>query len=329
MAGAGIQHYGVPSTTGITALEVAVGPTVTVGLPSDGGDDPDPDPTTTTVADPADPSPSPPPAPAAAPAPARAPHVVIVGDSTAAGLATGLQQWGADTGRLRVTSVTSPGCATHSGTEFRVRTGYVFTPKGCEALFGGAAALAVAEEADAFVVFIGSAQLADWRYPDRTGWHHLQEPAITAEYRQAMRRALAELDGAGIPILWADVPTPDWDLDEFSALMGSGAVPGAGPITMNDPARTATLNALDAEEIAAHPMAVIFPWKEHLEGPDGTVPDDMRSDGLHIADDQIPGIAEGWLMALLDAGYDEVVARAPAGLSPPTDQAWSRSTASG
>jgi hypothetical protein len=239
-------------------------------------------------------------------------------------LASGLQRWGADTGRLRVTSVTSPGCATYSGIEFRVREGYIFTPKGCSTLFSGAAALAVAEQADAFVVFIGSSQLADWRYAGRSGWHDLQEPIITNEYRDALASALTELEGAGIPVLWADVPTPDWDLDEFSALVGSGAVPGAGAVTMNDPARAATLNSLTSAVVATHPQTVVFPWASHLAGPDGTVPDEMRADGLHISDDRIPEIAEGWLMDLLDQSYDEVVGRAPAGLAPPADHTWSR-----
>jgi hypothetical protein len=120
------------------------------------------------------------------------------------------------------------------------------------------------------------------------------------------------------------VPTPDWDLDEFSELVGSGAVPGAGPITMNDPARAASLNSLTSAGIATHPQAVVFAWASHLAGPDGTVPDEMRSDGLHVTQDRIPEIAEGWLMDLLDQSYDEVVARAPVGLSPPADHTWSR-----
>jgi hypothetical protein len=322
-AGAGIQHYGgFAPTSGVLVLDVAVGPPITA---TDVGEDAAASTTSSLVTGATAPAVVPPSTTTTAPPPpARAPYVVVVGDSTAAGLATGLQQWGADTGRLRVASVTSPGCATYSGTEFRVRDGYIFTPVGCDALFRGAADLARTEAADALVVFIGSSQLADWRYPDRSGWHHIEEPAIGAEYRTAMAEALGQLESAGIPILWADVPTPDWDLDAFSDLLGSGGVPGSGTVTMNDPERAAALNALATAVITSHPAATIFPWTSHLAGPDGTIGEDLRADGLHVSAERIPELAETWLMDLLDRTYDEVVARAPDRLTEPADHAWSR-----
>ena len=245
----------------------------------------------------------------------------MVGDSTAEVIGRGLAAWGTDSGRLRVTALTSSGCATHSGTRLRVREGYEFAPNGCPELFPSAARVAREEAVDAIVVFIGSSQLADWEYPGRSGWLSIPDAGVRQGYDGALRAALATLDEADVPILWADVPTPEWDLEVFGEMLG-GPMPGSGDVVMNDPERAAILNGLDRRIIGAHPTAALLPWAEHLAGPDGTISKDVRPDGLHVDEEKVDELAEAWLEDLLDGAYDAVVARAGGSLRPPEAHTW-------
>ena len=256
------------------------------------------------------------------PTPLRPPRIVVVGDSTAAANGTGLQQWGLRTGKLEVVTVSSPGCATFSGERFKVREGYEFTPENCDSLYATAAEQAEALRADAVVVFVGSSQLADWRFPLLDGWRHIGEPEVDAGYVPALQRALTTLGRAGRPILWADVPTPDWDLEVFGQMMGE-PLPGSGPVTLNDPARAERLNLLDIATVSAHPLAQVWDYRAHLAGPDGEVPRDIRPDGLHVSVSGMARIADAWLYDLLGETYGEIIARPGTGLTGAEPNAWS------
>ena len=259
---------------------------------------------------------------APAPEPAlRPPHLLIVGDSTAEVMANGLSAWAEETGRLRVSAVTSSGCTTYAGDRLRVRDGYEFAPKGCAELFPSAVRLAGEDPVDAVFVLIGSSQLSDWRYPGRSGWFTITDAAVQRAYEQALQDALATLDQLQVPILWADVPPPVWDLEVFGSMLG-GKLPGHGSVKMNEPARYAALRAIDDRVIPRHPTAAYVPWTAALAGPDGRIDADIRPDGLHVDDQKVDDIAEEWLMALLDESYDEVVARAGGSLRTPGDHTW-------
>jgi peptidoglycan/LPS O-acetylase OafA/YrhL len=251
----------------------------------------------------------------------RAPHLLVVGDSTAAGIGRALTDWAADTGRLRVTTVTSAGCAAYSGTRMRVREGYEFSPKGCDDLFTTAARTAVEQQADAIVVWIGSSQLADWTYEGRDGWFGINDPEVRRGYERALARTLTELAAAGVPVLWADLPVPQWDLEEFGKRLG-GPLPGSGAVTLNDPARAAVVSEINAATVPGNPMVVLWPWRAHLESPDGTISRAVRPDGLHVDEARVGEFAEAWLFDVLDQSYDEVVARRPPGLRAPADHTW-------
>lgn len=291
---------GTTSTTATTVGEVVPvtdGPTTTAA----------PQPTTTSTT-------LPPPA---------APHVLVVGDSTAAGIGRGLHTWGQESGRLQVTSVTSSGCAAYSGKLMRVRQGYEFSPKGCDTLFTTAADTARSQNVDAIVVFIGSSQLADWTYQGQDGWHSILEGPVTSAYTSALAGVLDKLTSVGVPVLWADLPTPNWDLETFGEITG-GPLPGSGPVTLNDAARAEVVNRTTSRAIAGRPLAVVWPWTANLAGGGGDIPRSVRPDGLHVDEDKVGDFADSWLFPLLDSSYDSVTARHPAGLRPPRDNAWAR-----
>jgi peptidoglycan/LPS O-acetylase OafA/YrhL len=243
--------------------------------------------------------------------PPRPPRVVVVGDSTAAATGAGLEAWGLETGRLQVVTVSEPGCGVLLGLRFIVREDYVFEPQRCDELFPRAAAAARQLGADAIVAFIGSAQLADWEYADLEGRHHLGEAVIDERYVTALGRTLVQLEAAGLPVLWATVPQPQWDLDTFSQMTGS-PVPGHGAVTLNDPPRTVRINELDELVVARSTGAVRWPFAARLAGPGGEVPTRIRPDGLHLSDAGVAEIADAWLFEELRGAYRRAVARDPA-----------------
>ncbi|MDP1821518.1 MAG: hypothetical protein Q8K58_16705 [Acidimicrobiales bacterium] len=108
----------------------------------------------------------------------------------------------------------------------------------------------------------------------------------------------------------------------FSQIIGS-PVPGEGPITLNDPPRTARRNEINSARVSRSPLAALWPYASRLAGPDGTIPTRIRPDGLHLSDEGVREIADAWLFDTLGAVYREVVARQPAGLTPPERHAWS------
>jgi peptidoglycan/LPS O-acetylase OafA/YrhL len=252
---------------------------------------------------------------------ARAPRVLVLGDSSAGALGEGLRVWGAGNDRLVVDTLYKVGCGTLPGADFLAREGYVYTPEGCDTLWTDGVARARQIDADAIVVFMGSSQLADWRYEGQPGRHHLGEPRLDADYQRALDDTLATLEEVGVPVLWATVPVPAWDLDLFAESLGT-ALPGEGPVTLNNPGRTARLNELDAAVIAGHPLVEHWPYAEQLQGIDGTVPTSIRPDGLHLSVDGVATIADRWLFTALDQAFDAVVGRGPARLRPPGRQAF-------
>jgi hypothetical protein len=253
--------------------------------------------------------------------PPRPPRVVVVGDSTAAANGAGLKKWGEATGRIQVVTVSEPGCGIVPGKQFTIREGYTFEPHRCDQLFPKAAAAARDLDADAIIVFIGSSQLADWEYSDLQGLHRLGEPVIDTRYSQAIDRVIGELSIAGRPILWATVPLPMWDLEEFGKITGTHP-PGEGPITLNDPARTIRINELNNSGVPGHALATLFPYAAKLTLPDGTVPKRIRPDGVHLSDDGVAEIADEWLFDTLGKAVQTILGRAPAGLNPPERETW-------
>ena len=255
-------------------------------------------------------------------APARPPRVVVVGDSTALANGGGLEKWGVESGRLQVVTVHEPGCGPLLGIKFKIREDYEFQPFRCDELFPKAATAARQLDADAIIVFIGSSQLADWQYDDMEGLHHLGEPIIDNRYGASVDRVLGELEEAEVPILWATVPLPMWDLEVFSQVIGS-PVPGHGPITLNDPPRTTRLNELNGQSVPHSTLAALWPYAGRLMGPDGTVPKRIRPDGLHLSEAGVREVAPAWLYDELGAAYRAVVARDPSDLGPVERHSWS------
>lgn len=253
--------------------------------------------------------------PSEPPIPLRPPRIVVVGDSTANGIGQGLQEWAADTESMQISVVTSSGCAVLVGEVARYREGFEFTPSGCAELFPAAIREAERIDADAFLVFIGSAQLADWRFGADPAWRNITEADIGRAYVNRLTGAVDDLSDTGIPVLWADMPLPDWDLDSFGDIIG-GQLPGSGEPVVNDPVRTKLLNEHTIDVLDSRGGATTMLFADGLAGPDGIIQEEDRADGLHLSEDQVIAAADTWFMPMVvdawAAAWQELGATAPA-----------------
>jgi peptidoglycan/LPS O-acetylase OafA/YrhL len=272
------------------------------------------------AADPAVPAPAVPVA-VAAEAPQRPPRVLVVGDSTAGVLGEALQEVGAGTGRAEVSVLHEPGCATRRYDEALVRSGWVYRTK-CGDVFTDAVDVSAEVRPDAIVVLIGSSQLLDARYDGDREFRSFLDPGVHVGYRDHLAGAVRRLTATGVPILWADVPTPEWDLDAFGEMLG-GPMPGTGEATSNDPERAALLNRIDGEVLAGFPAVHRWSLTAAIAGPDGVIEPHQRTDGLHLDEAEARRLAREVLFDLLRDGYRAVVGRGGAGLGAGGPTAWS------
>ena len=235
-------------------------------------------------------------------------HLLVVGDSTAVSTGLGLQSWAAETGRASVDVVGGPGCAFEQTGVSVLRPGWERpTQPACLELLQTARSTAVERPPDAVLVFIGSIQLADWRYADGPTLH-VGEEAFDVRYTAAANAALVELEALGVPVLWATLPVPNW---EPSKQFAGWNPPGSGPLTINSSSRTALLNELNRRLVGRHPLVRLVPFAELISRPDGTVDERVRPDGLHVAPEAVPGLMVGGLEDLLRTSYSAVTAAIP------------------
>lgn len=235
-------------------------------------------------------------------------NLVVIGDSTAGVNGRAMASVGAELGIAAVTVANAPACAVLPGDRLLVRSGFWFdTP--CRGDFADRVRPVVEQaDADAVVVFLGSAQVGLWDYggPDAEG---LDSPVVLQRYVRSLRRTLAGLDGLGIPVLWADVPLPAWDLKAFGE--ETKTVPnGSGPVTLNDEKRWRLLDSADDAALATSDNVVRWEFVESLEGPSGQVDYDLFFDGLHLHDDAAAQLArDAWLPSIVSAYAAHPLAR--------------------
>lgn len=262
---------------------------------------------------------APPPPPTTAPL--RAPRILVVGDSTAGVTGAALQQVGAEDGIAEVTVLHQAGCAIHQFDRARVREGYVYDSP-CEDIIGDAVTAIPSLDPDAIVVFVGSAQLFDSQYPGSDQFLPFPDPAVTAAYRTAMTDAIGRLGAFGVPVLWADLPTPAWDLDAFGEMRGA-PMPGSGEATSNDPARAARLNEIDSEVIGPSVHTTRWGYTAAISGPDGEIDREVRPDGLHLDPEHARRLARSEFFPALRSAYRTVAGRMAGPLAGRSPTTWS------
>jgi hypothetical protein len=291
----------MPDPTGEPASTVTTGSTTTP-------------PPSSTVSPSSTPSPGAPSTPAATrpstAAAARTLRLLVVGDSTAAAAGYGMQRWAEQTGRVAVDVVSGPACAFEQTGVTVFRDGWeVPVRPACLALLDTARDVARRHPPDAVIVFIGSAQVADWRLGGAPTTEWMGQPAFDARYVKSANAALAALEALGAPVLWNTVPVSSWD----PTMQNHGQEPpGSGALTINDAVRTARLNELNATLVQAHPLLRLVPYAELISEPDGSVDPHLRPDGLHLDPAIVPGLMGDGLEARLRDAYRSVLRARPA-----------------
>lgn len=210
----------------------------------------------------------------------RPTRLLVVGDSTARTNGLALQEVGAHAGDLEVWVVSGPACALHRGERLLLRNGWVYDPP-CDDFAQLVIDQAEEIEPDAIVVFIGSPQIGLWDYgsvvQEFTG---LDDPTVALGYERALGHTLDRFEALRIPVLWADVPQPQWDIDEHARRSGRPA-PGSGPSTFNNAERWLILKTIDSTVIATRPNVSHWQYADTLS-PAEQVPTSVRPDGLHL-----------------------------------------------
>ena len=235
-------------------------------------------------------------------------ELLVVGDSTAGVNGRALASVGSELGTVRVTVANAPACAVLPGDRLMVRQGFWFeTP--CRGDFADRVSGVVAEaNPDVVVVFLGSAQVGLWDFggPAVEG---LDSPNVLRRYEEALRTTLAGLDQLAVPVLWADVPLPAWDLDAFGA--ETNTVPkGSGPVSLNDEVRWKLLGAADTAALLDSGNVVRWGYVDSLDGPTGQLDHGLFFDGLHLRDEAAERLArESWLPTIASVYADHPAAR--------------------
>ncbi len=253
--------------------------------------------------------------------PRRVPRLLVVGDSTARATGEALQQVAAEDGVAEVHLITGPGCAVARQQVAKVREGYEYVSP-CGDIIGKGFRHAADVDADAVILLVGSAQLLDASY-DGLGdeFRSFLDPAVLARYRQAIDTGIGYLAGRGIPVLWADVPTPDWDPDTTAQIHGA-PVPGEGPATGNDPARAAELNRIDGDIDRRHANARRWGYTAAVAGSDGVIDRDDRPDGLHLSPEAARRLSRSHFLPLLQRAFADVHADPAADLVARSATTW-------
>lgn len=228
-----------------------------------------------------------------------------------------IQEIGAADGVAEVHLLALPGCATLTQQEVLLREDAPWLSP-CGDIFDQALAAAADLDPDAVVVMLGSLQVADARYEGMgSTYRSFLDQAVVSAYTRRVGQAMDSLARLHMPVLWADLPTPTYNLDNINGLPST--TPGVGPYTGDEPARSAKLNAIDRQAANARPHVERWSYAAALGVLPGRTPAPTRVDGLHIDLEQAPAIVRTEIFPRLTAAYRAAVAATPS-LGRPT--AW-------
>jgi peptidoglycan/LPS O-acetylase OafA/YrhL len=218
----------------------------------------------------------------AAPPPVR---IVAFGDSTAKTNATGLIQWGADTGQAVVSDAgTVSGCGITRSEKIKFQGGSQSVPEGCTFWPAYWPEVLVANPADMAVVGDGPWELVDHQ---RKGdeWRRLGDPVYD---RYVHDELLAATD-----VLLAHVPKVVWFTNfYFHPAWGTTEAGRSDPI--NDTAPVDRLNAIIRHIATERPNVVLVDLAAHVATTPGFDTDQsLRPDGVHLSPEASRAMA-GW-----------------------------------
>jgi hypothetical protein len=232
-----------------------------------------------------------------APSPVAPPlKVMVVGDSFAESIVTGLQKWGLLTGTMSVMNQTIVGCPFGRGGRNRGININRKPPPACdqrdERLSG-----AVAEfDPDVVLLAGGLWDVTARRPPGFDSWTHIGEDDYDWYLTGELSNLVDVTSSGGARVLWAN--SPYWD-----PVPGSVIFMGKPPYVESDRARVDRFNEILASVVDPRPEADVLDLAGWLRAqPGGELDRSLRPDGVHFSE-LTTGTLAGWLgPQLLAAG---------------------------
>jgi hypothetical protein len=216
---------------------------------------------------------------------------MVVGDSVAQNLATGLTRWAAKTGRISVYDVSRLGCPTVRGGEVRFPAGDVYpNPARCENWPSHWAAKIAEFDPDVVVLQSALAELNDRKLP---GWSDYATPgqATWDDYTLSEYQAAYDvLSASGAKVLWTNAPCA-----KFGPALGGFHVDQA-----EGERRVRYLNGTILSRLrASRPVEIVDLYGQLCPG--GQMAETVagvnraRPDGVHLSDAAAEALTEQWL----------------------------------
>ncbi|MEY3617959.1 MAG: hypothetical protein RL726_657, partial [Actinomycetota bacterium] len=205
-------------------------------------------------------------------------RVLMVGDSQAWVLASGLDNWETSNG---VDLVPSPGVGCGIGENTRIRYLGLDVPErpGCTAWREALPAIVSKFRPNVVVIVGGTADLSDRMLPGNDDWSHIGMPSydewLRAEFAEFVDSVAGIDDGFETSVLWFTVPdvNPPYIAGET----------GQPPFVESDAARTDRYNELIREYAVSDPRVTVVEFGEAVKAHEGgQFEPKMRPDGAHI-----------------------------------------------
>jgi hypothetical protein len=226
----------------------------------------------------------PPPSPRRTVAPGQVADVLVVGDSVAFNVGTGLTVRARSQGSMRVQSAGQLGCPIARGGQFRFLRDIDAFEARCD--WAGMFPRFLDErDPEVVVMTSGIWEVVDRRLPGDDRFRHIGQPEIDRYLLRELLAAVDLLGSKGATVVLLTYP-------HFQAGRDQGYV----DLPESDPARVDRLNAIMGEVVALRPGVVTsIDFQSWLAGrPGGEHDPAIREDGLHFYDSFAPTIAE-WL----------------------------------
>lgn len=223
-------------------------------------------------------------------------RVLMVGDSQAWVLASGLDEWEQANG---VDLVPSPGVGCGIGENTRIRYLGLDVPErpGCTAWREALPKIASKFRPNVVVIVGGTADLSDRMLPGEDSWSHIGMPNYDEWLLAEFAEFVDAVSGSESTILWFTVPdvNPPYIAGET----------GQPPFSESDPDRSDRYNELIRDYAAGDPRVTVIEFAAAVEAHEGgQFEPRMRPDGAHI---DLKYASE--LVVLIDSAMREAVAR--------------------
>ena len=120
-------------------------------------------------------------------------------------------------------------------------------------------------------------------------WDNLLDPTYRAHQESEFDALINDLQATGAPVAWADAPYFKFQPD----------LPWISDATQ----RTDVLNAMYRTVVARHTNVRLLDYAKNLNKPGDFVNTVIRPDGIHMNPIYASGLAQKWLLPLLDLDY--------------------------